>query len=320
MERNMNFAPNSLPDLEAENRPELVAVVPLGEGNIGTISGSHLIQGERDNLLADITSPERHKNATNEWDCVDGRGEDENTLPVVSECAANPQTAGGLAITEVAVELLASKNVTKPISQLMAENTVKAIENKQAVVMHGDHAHGEAGCGACAALASGEALHNAHANRDVAAPLAIATAQALGIGEHVSEDDAYELIANGANNSNSTILDASPEQLVAIAVENGARYKELAGKHREALVLAKLSEGAVDKEAISAHNIDSEGNPIMAFVATMGEYKKYAFETGRAAGSTDSEISKRVLATIIWNLAVSKRLVADKDFAVALVR
>jgi hypothetical protein len=135
-----------------------------------------------------------------------------------------------------------------------------------------------------------------------------------GLDKYLTKQDVTELIVNGKSNAdNDDLWDITPEEHVDLAVESGAEYEELIEDHNERAIIVDISESAFDEEAFMRDHSREDGTPIEAFVASVGVYKKDAFDTVRKRGGTEREAALRVLGFALFNIGVSKYLTAEEE-------
>lgn len=292
--------------------PTIVAVTDLGPNNRGQISASDLTQELKEQLAQDVASPEYRKKPTNCFRCVDGR------LPegglVKDPESADPQGAGGESVFQTAIDFMMPDGTSKPLSARVAENTKYAISRNRQVKIHGDTHKRKGGCGANVQLRN--TLHANAENMDIVAPKAWAFMEATGLDSFLEQDDVTQTIVHGKTSAdNDSLWDATPEQVVDIAVENGATYEELIEEHREKLIVADISEYAFDEEAFMRDHPDPNdpSKSLEAFIASIGVYKRMAFEDAAARGQTERDAALRVLGFVLFNIGVPKELTAEEQ-------
>ncbi len=298
--------------------PQILLVTPLGENNLGTIGPNGTYEENlalSTHMAKEVARPEYRKPPTNRWVCVDGRVSEAKMLDLERE-DADPQTAGGLPITELSVDFMLNKNPA-PVSVTLAETTKKTIANGQKAVVHGDtHAH-TAGCG-CNAKQQ-EILEKNAANIDIVTPIAWEFVKQLGIDKHMQIEDVTDMIVVGGQNaSNGDLWDATPEEKVQIVLDNGGEYEELIDDHTEFTTRADTSEMAFDEAAFIRDHTDENGNALRAFSASFGLLKKYYFEVAEKEGSSLHDAALRTVAAILHNLGTAKRL-SNKDMQAAIL-
>lgn len=311
-ELNMALKSDSFP------APQLIAVVDLGDRNEGTISSSHLSEITVKTAIDTLTNPEVKKPVTKRWRCVDGRGVVGEEQKEFTE--SDPQIAGGIAINETSVDIMMREADTE-LSSTIARNTKAAIGRGQTVVVHGDnHVHEEGqvtnkgGCGANAKQR--EALRKNAANADVLTPIitqlaTLAEVSVYFVDENAVVDEINAQITNGLSVAeDDSFWDVTPEEVYDLIVENGGQEEELDGDHLEAVAEIDLSEDGTKTESADFRRLN---NPVQAFIASIGEYKKTMFKVAEAEGKSQEWAARRVIATLLANSGTLKLLTKDID-------
>ena len=291
--------------------PQLVAVTDLGSGNRGSISAADITGETRDAFIADLCKPEFWRRTGSTFRCVDGRLP-EDGLPHDKPDETYPQGAGGEAVFMPMISYMMQHSATLPLSQEVVSVVESAHENGRKVIIHGDSHKGKTGC--LANLRKREILLENAAHVDVVAPRAWFVAQHAGLDAYLTETDVFEMIEIGAENArNDALWDLTPEEYVDAAVAAGAEYEVLEDDHNEKAVLVDLSEEAtLDEELfMAAHRLD-DGTPLEAFVASVGEFKKQAFEEAKRNGQNEEFAARQVLGFIIFNFGVPKEACAEE--------
>lgn len=292
--------------------PSVLMVTDLGEHNRGTISAEGLQGEDRERFISDTSRPEYRRKATKRFVCVDTR------LPEggreVAEGYADPQIAGGPAITETAVDMMVEEDQTLPVSTLVVKNAREVIGAGYGVVMHGDSAHKKAGCGGNSK--DRETLQDNGKNIDIIAPKAWYVCEEMGLGTLIDQNDIVRLITNGARNAEKDeLFDVTPEQKVDLvtAEEVGGEYEELLGEHTEHATVAELGEEDVFDQGDFRHDhVTADGVELGAFAVAFGAYKKMEFEKTHKLGGSDHEAALRTAAAVIFNLGLPKELIAEE--------
>jgi hypothetical protein len=297
---------------ETLTMPEILAVTDLGKNNKGTISAADVDSVALQSLINDLARPEYRKKPTNRFRCVDGRLPEGGLQPESDE--ADPQGAGGEPVFEPIIDFMIETENDEKLSSKVVRHTKRAKGHGRPVVMHGDNRKGKGGCGANAKKRE-VLLMNAE-NADIIAPKAWSVSEAAGISHLLVQDDVIKLILTGKENAERDELwDITPEQHVDIAVENGAEYEELIEEHAEKVINVDVSEYAFDEESYMRDhpNPNKPGSSYEAFVASVGVYKKIAFEDAAKEGKTDRDAALRVLGFILFNIGVPKELTAEEQ-------
>lgn len=288
--------------------PELVLVTPLGDNNDGTIGPN----GQPDDnaaltahMATEVGRAEYSKPPTNRWVCVDGRVTAAK-MKETERLNADPQTAGGLPLTELSVDFMLHDN-PKPVSVTLAATTKKTIDNKQQAIVHGDeHVHFD-GCGCN--VKQREILQRNAANIDIVTPIAWTFAEKLGIDKYLEIDDVTKMVVTGEKNAeNDELWDATPAEKVQIILDNGGEYEEFIADHTELITRADISNAAFDEAAFIRDHTDEDGNALRAFSASFGALKAYYFEVAEKNGTSVHDAALRTVAAILHNLGTAKRL------------
>jgi hypothetical protein len=291
-------------------------VAYLGELNVGSF-GPNGSSAEENQVIAeaaamDLSRPEYDVEASRTWDCVDGRGSEEELQTAESAMEvgetpeeANPQTAGGLAVTDASAEYMLNDR-PKPIDQTLGDATETAAENGQAVIVHGDNDHGEEGCKAL--KEQDKILTHGAANVDVFTPIVWQYGAKYGINTRTSDiEDVSDMYAMGGRNAaDPELWKSSIVDRVAAIKAAGGTYKELLGEHNERGVRVKTGRGAFAKPTYMLdHANPVTGELDSALSATFGELNAYYDLLVRNNVISRPEADKRMLAAIAWNVAAA---------------
>jgi hypothetical protein len=286
--------------------PNIIAITDLGSGNKGQIAASDLTSEQRNQLVADISNAKYIRKTTRKFRCVDGRTPEDGLK--APDGMADPQEAGGAAISEAAADLMTSH--PESVSQLVTENVKANIDNGFSVVVHGDDKHGKEGCGANKHLRA--ILRSNAENTEVVTDIAWTLCQALGLEAHVSKDDIRNLIATGKQNADTEALwDATPEEITDLAIKHGAMYEELIEDHMERAIVVDIGEEAFDEEQFMKDHIRPDGKPIEVFVASLGAIKAKLFEIARSVGQSEKTAARKMMGVVLFNIGVPKELTAE---------
>lgn len=287
-----------------------LTVVSLGEGNIGSIGAKEIPPSYRATIIKDAGSSEYRRPASNRFKRVDGRTPEGGFG--YSEGTADPQVAGSEPISGSAADMSVAKNPER-LSVLVAKNTKETIAAGYEVIVHGDDHKEEGGCGA--AVNERSVLRANAQNVDIVAPLTWSVAGLLKLDDVLSQDDVVEFITTGGENAEKDELwDATPEESIAIAIENGASYQRLVGPHKEGAIKVDVEEGkAHDEETFKKDHVLDDGTIIEIFAATFGEYKKMVFEKYDQNGGTKRDAALHVAAAVAFNVGVCKHLTAKEE-------
>ena len=284
----------------------IITITNLGLGNKGQISAADLTAEERNRVVEDVSKPIYARKRTTRFRCVDGRTPGGGLQAPVG--MADPQEAGGAAISETAADLM-ERHPAK-LSELVIKNIRQNSDNGYEVVIHGDNKHGKEGCGANKHLRA--VLRSNAENINVVAHMAWTLCQALGLDVSVTEDEIQEMILVGKQNADDEGLwDVTPEEVADIAIKNGATYEELIEDHMERVIVVSVSEDAFDEERFMKDHIRPDGKPIEVFVASLGAIKAKLFDIARKTGQTEVAAARKTMAVVLFNIGVPKELTAE---------
>ncbi len=288
----------------------IIAVTDLGPGNAGAIGAADIPELRKTEVVQAVARPEYRRKPTNRFRCIDGRVPEGGLQ--LTEGFADPQTAGGEAITSAASDMMLYDD--QPVSLLVKQNVVNIIGEGRPVVVHGDDNKGAGGCGAAGQLASGEVFKANVRNKAVVAPKAWTVGGLVGLHDHLKEAEVSELINRGGHNAkNKALFDVPVEGIIEIATEHGAEYEELIEDHSEKVVVVDASDSAFDEGAFMRDFQGPDGQPVEAFVASIKLYKDAVFESFEQQGRTETEAARKVMGAILFNLGVGKQLTAEEQ-------
>jgi hypothetical protein len=280
----------------------------LGLNNTGSFGPAGLDEEERRTIVQSLA--EYGKPASNCWCCVDGR------LPVGADLDpsqdtefANPQIAGSLPISESMATYM-DEPEPRQLSETVAIITRQAVDDGVRIKMHGDEQNGKAGCKANAD-SRGVLRFNAE-NADIVAPIVWGISQGLELDEFIEQDDILTSIGSGkAAADNEALWDVTPEEVVDIAIANGAEYEVFRGFHYEVTEKIDLTrEGAFDKRRF-VRDFSTDVREIQAFAASFGKYKAEAFRRAALHGRTERDAALQTMRVILFNVGISKVLMSD---------
>lgn len=291
-------------------KPEIIAVTDLGTGNKGSISAARIANEDRDRLIARVADPTYRKPSSGVFRCVDGRLP-ENGIVRDDEGYGDAQGPGGEAIFQPMIDFMVTENPSFGLREAVVSNVVFARSHDRKVIVHGDTHKGVEGCGAN--QVKRDVLVQNLENADVIVPKIAEFTQLLEISNMVNEADIRSIIQTGAANAkNDRLWDITPAELIQLAIEHGATYETLIDDHLEAIIIADLSEYSFDEEAFMSDNVDTNGDPIEAFVASFGAYKQQAFADAAQRGYSDYIAARRVVGFIAFSIGVPKALTAEE--------
>lgn len=287
--------------------PIVIAVTDLGPGNTGTISAADVPPARRAELIKAVANPEYRKRATNRFRCVDGRTPEGGLQ--APEGMADPQEAGGAAVSETAADFMDAEQ-TFTLSEGVARNTKANVDNGYPVVIHGDDHKGKKGC--LANLKMRETLWANAENIEVVAPKAWTVATELGLDRWLTEDDVTEKIVAGKNSADDDKRwDATAEEVVDIALDNGAEYEELVEEHMERLAVVDVSPDAWSEEQFMKDHTNEAGDPIEAFVVSIGAVRDKLMDIARKTGQTERAAASKTLGVLLFNIGLTKQASAE---------
>jgi hypothetical protein len=285
-----------------------VDLIHLGPNNVGALGPAGVGEEQMRKVVSALVAPEYSLPASNRWICIDGRCSPTEISQIDTKNDADPQTAGSITITDTAVSYMDDPSTHRPRSQVTAESTRSAIEDGQEVVMHGDDQNGKGGCKANALLR--DVLLYTHDNVDILAPRLWRACQAMGLDKWITQEDIVVSAKNGKIAAdNEELWDCTPEEVVDIAVANGAEYEELQGEHGEVMAREDYTEGAFNKPRF---NRDHAGDrPLQVFSASVGKYRSESFRRAGLNDQTEREAALRTMRAKLFNRAAKKMLLSE---------
>ncbi len=114
----------------------------------------------------------------------------------------------------------------------------------------------------------------------------------------------------GQRAEDETLWDATAEDLIDIAVENGAEYEEFEGAHHTAGPREDVSPHAFDNGSFRENHKTDDGHPLGALSLTYGLYDKQL----REERFTEVEITDKVVGIMLHSTAMI--MLACKEEAV----
>jgi hypothetical protein len=299
----------------SQSKLAILATDNFGRGNQGRI-GEALAPELKTQLADDIASGTYARPASQRWICVDGRSV--ASAEQASE-QADPQTAGGWVITNIAADLMLEEMGRDGLTTQATRHTEAALRDGLTPVVHGDSDQLKAGCGANQALRA--SLKNNDENVGVVSRLVWQACQWLSIDQHVSERTIARAIQTGKLAAeNEDLWDATPEQLANTIMTAGGQYEELSGTHSEAITVLDFSEQAFAKQAFASDHASAldGGRPLSAFAASLGALKTELFRQAKLHGDTERAAAERTMAALIFNIGLCKQLSSDSMSFVAI--
>jgi len=287
-------------------------IIDLGPNNQGAFGPT--AETDTQNLYADAARAEYHLPASDTWICVDGRGDEDS--PIAAE--VDPQIPGSLPVTNTAADFMDSRKVgAVRLSESVAVNTRRAVAHGKEVVVHGDQAHGKDGCAANAKMRN--TLAYGAANADVVAPTVWSVSQAFGLDRWITQDDVTESITAGGQAAESdTMWDATPAEVVDIAVQNGAQYQALPGAHNERLAGLEMDETtAFDNRKFAQDHHVASGEEEQAFGVALAKYVHETFAERVADGYSPRDAALQAMRGAAYVTMLTKNIV-NKDMRAVL--
>ncbi len=299
---------------ESERMPTMTTqIIDLGPGNQGAIGPKS--PEEQNQVEARVNSPE-YVSAVDKFCvcCIDGRfkAEDRGGLYPM-------QIAGSEPVSRMAADLMLHGAQAESISKLAATRTKAAVDHGVTVFVHGDDHAGESGCAANAKLR--QILTSAADNADTISALTAGVAEAIGLPVSDSvNSDVHDLIVNGAKAADKdSIWDATPAQLAAVMLKNGANYQEFEGAHLEDVIALTTDPDTTFNGTLYSVARQAEAESAQAFVVSMGAFAQSMIERDQKAGHDESAVMSEVLAVIAFQVAAGKFL-GNKNLQVALLK
>jgi hypothetical protein len=293
------------------HEPRLLLVTSLGAHNDGTIGPKGTPEENAalaEYMAAEVGRPEYSKPPSTRWVCVDGRVS-ARKMERTDNTQADPQTAGGLPLTEVSIAYMTSK-APVPLSAAVPAATRKTIADGQQAVVHGDTHKHYAGCGCNAGQRM--ILRRNAANIDIITPIAWMFAERLGLDKHMEVRDVTELIVTGGEHAgNNGLWDLTPEEKTQAILDNGGEYEELIEEHTEFLTGVQIGETAFDEAAFIRDHTDEHGAALRAFGASFGLLQKHYFALAQKNGTSLHEAAEQTMAAWLHNLGTAKCLSND---------
>ena len=178
------------------------------------------------------------------------------------------------------------------------------------MIVHGDAEFGKRGCAATRQMRI--VLAYAAQNAEILAPTVWSLCAAYGLDKlGVDERGLVEaLLAGGQSANHNDTWDATPEQIIDIAVKNGASYVDLIGLHQERFVGLQLETDKVfDNRAFAEDHLDEAGKEQQAFAVALGKYIHDTVDERVAAGEMPHQAALHAMRGIAYTLALTKSIV-----------
>lgn len=286
--------------------PKVIAITDLGPGNKGNIKNT-LNSEQTDDVLNALSSSEMLDSPSATIGCVDGRLSD-----ISEKEGPTLQVAGGIPVVESAADMMVNPRQHMPLSKTVELNTRSAVSDGYKILIHGDETAGMSGCGANKHLR--DTLKYNKDNAATVVPTAKFLCDELVLGDFVTEQDLHTLVTNGSKNAERNELwDVGPEEVVNIALNNGAKYEKMEGAHKEKAILVLASSATFDKKKFVKQKSVEIGQPCQAFAVSLGAYRDMIFSRMKTKSISEKDIAKRVAAAVLFNIGVPKILTADNS-------
>lgn len=297
------------------------SIMDLGPNNEGGIGPDKLgiDESQMPSLAEQALSLKYRRKASDTYHCIDGRNmklteELRQLLEVLKENDEGlTQVAGSKPLQDVSIKLMRQEMLRdghsgSRLSELIIEKTRESVSNGYPIFVHGDEAHGKAGCGAN--VNQRVALQRNMHNIEIVAPAVFEMGKKFGFSKHVDIEAIRDLVVTGFKNAeNEGFWDVTPEQKIDIMIENGASYVELIGPHLEAAaVVVTDEEETVDGNAFRRDHPLKDGLEVQLFIATHAKALADIRKDGLARGDTESEVALDQAAATLWLIGVSKKL------------
>ena len=149
-------------------------------------------------------------------------------------------------------------------------------------------------------------------NSDIILPTAWELLKVAELDDVLTQEDLVQsaLSANSAAN-NDNLWDATPEEVIDLAVANGAEYMDLVRDHNEKATRADMSKrGAFAKARfILDHMVGND--QIQAFSASFGAYATITFERAAMHNVSRRDAALQIARVYLYNIALTKKLKND---------
>ena len=286
-------------EMSAPLTPIVVDLGPENEGEFGPRPGE-----DPNEFVSRVAGPEYKRRPSGVWVCVDGR---EDVAGYVDDGeTADDQVPGSLPITNTAGDMMDDTLDSPRLSERVAENTREAVEDGHEVIVHGDDHAGKDGCAANAKMRP--TLAKIAANADIIGPRVWAFCQVAGIDDEVTPDDiTRSMVTAGQRAKDNSAWDATPAQVVDIAVANGARYQVLKGPHRERAVAATLS-GAYASQKFAQDHTTPGGDRYEVFGLSVGDYVQTTIVDTLNRGGTRREGALKAMRGLVYSTGLCKKI------------
>jgi len=270
---------------QEQEQISIISIGDMGPGNIGEFGPGS------DNELAAVQDaaderywgPRLDKSA-----CMDDRLE-----------GLRLHLAGNRAVTEAAANYLDRRAEALPLSKNMARTVNQLVVMGRIPVFHKK----------CAALASiREGLAYAGGNADEVVQVLWPQLDQLGATEFLTEQQLYTSVKAGHNNSQLDALwDSTPEQLMAIAEENGAEIEETPGSHKVAANLDNLSKLGFNNGLFRVEHPGDDNEPMGMLTIDWLGYRDQLLEDG----FSEEDTARVLMRSGIFIVSIQKMINKD---------
>lgn len=276
----------------------IITITDLGEGNGGSFGPNS--EQEAD-AINDCAASEYVKPPTPDSHCMDDRFE-----------RYALQLPGNRAITEIAGDYMDENTDAQPLSRTTARKVHELVAMGRVPFFHGDEAKGKAGCAANANLRAVLAYNGEHV--ESVTTRVYDRLRLLGFDEIGHEEIETAIRAGAERAAENSLWDARPEEVVDIAIKNGAEYEELRGDHATAGSREDISANTFDNGAYRHQHQTDEGGPLGLFSITYGAYVKQLEEDG----FTKDDVAKKLMHACLFTVGILK-LASQEDAQAAIV-
>jgi hypothetical protein len=295
---------------------KVAVVTDLGENNVGNLGPDNETERQASAVLV-AELPEYSKPASNCWICVDGRCSDEEIAAAEAgeSKEANPQIGGSPTVSGTAAHFMADPNTHQPLSITVPAVTAAAIADGLRIKVHGANGN-RAGCAANKDMRP--VIGFLVANADIIIPTTWELMTVAQLDDAITQDDLAESIlsANSAVD-NELLWDATPEEVIELAIGAGAEYMDLVGEHKEKVTRVDMSKGAFDKaKYVLDHKDDTQ--EVQAFSASFGAYVDLTLRRAEMHGVSRRDAVLQISRVFMFNIALTKMLKND-DMPVAVL-
>lgn len=150
-------------------------------------------------------------------------------------------------------------------------------------------------------------------NADVIGPTVWAVMQGMKLDHASRRGRIREFITAGDEQArDDSFWDATPAELVDIAVANGAKYHELDRTHKTACARFDLTPNIFNNHLFRKDHKTEDGLPLGAFSMTFGAYKNNLLARAAKHGWDEAHMADMMMQAAIFSVASSKKLGSPK--------